>query len=137
MPPLPVGTLAALAKKDGGCGWHREAELGRYNRRHSGQPVSFMDRVRDAPTLLARLVGEIFSARGATLLLALHFTLPALGSVLGVLLYVLSPIDVIPDWSVVGLLDDFVVTLLMLIFVSRLYRGVITAALGPEHRHDD
>ena len=56
---------------------------------------------------------------------------------LGVLLYVLSPVDVIPDWSVVGLLDDFVVTLLMLIFVSRLYRGVITAALGPEHRHGD
>ena len=76
-------------------------------------------------------------ARSATLLLALHFTLPALGSVLGVLLYVLSPIDVIPDWSVVGLLDDFVVTLLMLIFVSRLYRGVITAALAAEHRHDD
>jgi RING finger protein 170 len=97
--------------------------IGQYNRRHGGLPISFADRVRDAPTLLWWLLEELFSPRGTALLLALHFSLPAVGSVLGMVCYVLSPVDLLPDWSVVGLADDVVVSLLLLIFISSLYRA--------------
>ena len=96
--------------------------IGQYNRRHGGLPISFWDRVRDTPTLLRWLVAELFSPRGTALLLALHFSLPAVGSVLSAAAYVLSPIDLLPDFSVIGLVDDVLVFLLLLIFISSLYR---------------
>ena len=96
--------------------------IGQYNRRHGGLPISFWDRVRDAPTLLRWLVAELFSPRGTALLLALHFSLPAVGSVLSAAAYVLSPIDLLPDFSMLGLVDDVLVFLLLLIFISSLYR---------------
>jgi uncharacterized membrane protein YkvA (DUF1232 family) len=71
------------------------------------------------------------AAPGASLLLAVHFTLPAIGSVAGALLYVLSPLDLIPDVSVIGLVDDIVVFLLLLVFISTLYRNAETGAETP------
>lgn len=110
--------------------------IGQYNRRHSGLPISFIDRIRDTPTLLGWLLAELFSPRGTALLLALHFTLPAVGSVASVAVYVLSPIDLVPDWSVIGLLDDVVVFLLLLVFISSLYR-TRQAAGAPGSAHYD
>ncbi len=110
--------------------------IGQYNRRHSGLPVSFLDRVRDTPTLLRWLLAELFSPRGTALLLALHFTLPAVGSVLGTAAYMLSPIDLLPDFSVIGLLDDAIVFLLLLVFISSLYRTRQAADESRSEHHD-
>jgi uncharacterized membrane protein YkvA (DUF1232 family) len=86
--------------------------------------------------LLRWLVAELFSPRGTALLLALHFSLPAVGSVLSAAAYVLSPIDLLPDFSMLGLVDDVLVFLLLLIFISSLYR---TRQAGEELRsgHQD
>ncbi len=110
--------------------------ISQYNRRHSGLPVRFLDRLRDTPTLLQWLLAELFSPRGTALLLALHFTLPAVGSVLGAVAYVLSPIDLLPDFSVIGLLDDVIVFLLLLVFISSLYRTQQAAEESRSAHHD-
>ena len=112
------------------------ASIGQYNRRHSGLPISLMERVRDTPTLLRWLLAELFSPRGTALLLALRFTLPAVGSVLSAAVYVLSPIDLLPDWSVIGLMDDVLVFLLLLVFISSLYRTQQAVEASNSAHHD-
>uniref|UniRef100_A0A8C1YF45 E3 ubiquitin-protein ligase RNF170 n=1 Tax=Cyprinus carpio TaxID=7962 RepID=A0A8C1YF45_CYPCA len=99
-----------------------------YNRRFSGQPRSLLDRLLDVPTLLRHAFREMFSVGG----LFWMFRIRILLCVLGALTYLASPLDFIPE-GVVGLLgfmDDFFVILLLFIYISIMYREVVTQRLA-------
>ncbi|XP_026099787.1 E3 ubiquitin-protein ligase RNF170 [Carassius auratus] len=99
-----------------------------YNLRFSGQPRSLLDRLLDVPTLLRHAFREMFSVGG----LFWMFRIRILLCVLGALTYLASPLDFIPE-GVVGLLgfmDDFFVILLLFIYISIMYREVVTQRLA-------
>ncbi|KAK7120007.1 hypothetical protein R3I93_023097 [Phoxinus phoxinus] len=103
-------------------------DINDYNRRFSGQPRSLLDRLRDVPTLLRHAFREVFSVGG----LFWMFRLRILLVLLGALVYLASPLDFIPEGVVglLGFLDDFFVILLLFIYISIMYREVVTQRLA-------
>ncbi|XP_031681907.1 E3 ubiquitin-protein ligase RNF170 isoform X2 [Oncorhynchus kisutch] len=103
-------------------------DLGDYNRRFSGQPRSLMDRLRDVPTLLRHLFREMFSVGG----LFWMFRIRVLLCLIGALTYLISPLDFIPEalFGLLGFLDDFFIILLLFIYISIMYREVVTQRLA-------
>ncbi|XP_077981589.1 E3 ubiquitin-protein ligase RNF170-like [Glandiceps talaboti] len=109
----------------------RESEEGRarlqdvydYNRRFSGEPRPIMDYIRDLPTLLRHAWGEFFSLGG----LVWMFRLRILLCLLAAILYFISPLDIIPEavFGILGFMDDLFVILLLLIYVSIIYRNIV------------
>lgn len=82
-----------------------------------------MDFLRDLPTLLRQLCSELFSVGGLVWVLRLRITL----CFFAVALYFISPLDIIPEsvFGFLGLLDDVLITLLVLVYVTEMYRRVI------------
>lgn len=103
-------------------------DLNDYNRRFSGQPRSLMDRLRDVPTLLRHAFREIFSMGG----LFWMFRIRILLCLVGALTYLVSPLDFIPEalFGLLGFMDDFFVILLLFIYISIMYREVVTQRLA-------
>ncbi|XP_051541269.1 E3 ubiquitin-protein ligase RNF170-like [Myxocyprinus asiaticus] len=104
------------------------SDINDYTRRFSGQPRSLLDRLRDVPTLLRHAFREMFSVGG----LFWMFRIRILLCLMGALTYLASPLDFIPE-GVVGLLgfmDDFFVILLLFIYISIMYREVVTQRLA-------
>lgn len=83
----------------------------------------FMDYIYDLPTLLRHIFQEFFSFSG----LVWMFRFRIFVCFVAALLYFISPLDIIPEavFGVLGLLDDVFVILLLAIYVSIIYRGVI------------
>lgn len=98
-----------------------------YNRRFSGQPRSLMDRLRDVPTLLRHAFREMFSMGG----LFWMFRIRILLCLVGALTYLASPLDFLPEalFGLLGFMDDFFVILLLFIYISIMYREVVTQRL--------
>ncbi|KAG8454882.1 hypothetical protein GDO86_001199 [Hymenochirus boettgeri] len=98
-----------------------------YNRRFSGQPRSLMDRIMDLPTLLRHAFREMFSVGGLFWMFRIRIVL----CLLGALFYLVSPLDIIPEavFGILGFLDDFFVLFLLLIYISIMYREVVTQRL--------
>ncbi|XP_062340342.1 E3 ubiquitin-protein ligase RNF170 [Osmerus eperlanus] len=98
-----------------------------YNRRFSGQPRSIMERLRDVPTLLRHAFREMFSMGG----LFWMFRIRILLCLVGALTYLVSPLDFIPEalFGLLGFMDDFFVILLLFIYISIMYREVVTQRL--------
>lgn len=113
-----------------------------YNQRMSGQwrPVSALPEspfscsiylypqlwsyLCDVPILLRHLWQELFSDRGPLLIRRLYLVYVA-----GLLLlYLLSPFDIIPEsvFGVIGLLDDLVLLLIAAVYIAFVYRAVLT-----------
>lgn len=92
-----------------------------YNRRFSGLPVSTWQRIRDAPILLRHLFSRLSDPRevvwllrtGRVIFLAFCF----------LVLYVLSPFDLIPEgmYGVLGLIDDILVIATGVLYISASY----------------
>lgn len=99
-----------------------------YNRRFSGQPRSVMDRLRDVPTLLRHAFREMFSVGG----LFWMFRIRILLCLVGALTYLVSPLDIIPEalFGLLGFMDDFFVILLLFVYISIMYREVVTQRLN-------
>ncbi|XP_027000256.1 E3 ubiquitin-protein ligase RNF170 [Tachysurus fulvidraco] len=99
-----------------------------YNRRFSGQPRSLLDRLRDVPTLLRHAFREMFSVGG----LFWMFRIRILLCLVGALTYLASPLDFIPEalFGLLGFMDDFFVILLLFIYISIMYREVVTQRLN-------
>ncbi|GLU06710.1 hypothetical protein SLE2022_237130 [Rubroshorea leprosula] len=95
-----------------------------YNRFFGGQASGLTQRLRDLPFLLRRLVREMIDPRRSLPLVirARVFIAMFLSAV-----YVLSPIDIIPEaiLGVVGLLDDLLIVLICFLHVAALYRSVL------------
>ncbi|PIK41504.1 hypothetical protein BSL78_21634 [Apostichopus japonicus] len=98
-------------------------DINNYNRRFSGESRPFMDYIYDLPTLLRHIFQEFFSFSG----LVWMFRFRIFVCFVAALLYFISPLDIIPEavFGVLGLLDDVFVILLLAIYVSIIYRGVI------------
>ncbi|CAL8276494.1 unnamed protein product [Merluccius merluccius] len=99
-----------------------------YNRRFSGQPRSLMDRLRDVPTLLRHAFRELFSMGG----LFWMFRIRILLCLVGALTYLVSPLDFLPEalFGLLGFMDDFLVILLLFVYISIMYREVVTQRLN-------
>ena len=77
----------------------------------------------DVPVLLRHLWEELFSERGPLLIRRLY-----LGYILLLLVvYLLSPFDLLPEsvFGLLGYIDDLMILLIALVYVTFLYRNVI------------
>ncbi|KAG2372175.1 uncharacterized protein HKW66_Vig0209570 [Vigna angularis] len=95
-----------------------------YNRVFGGQPSSFFQRVQDLPFLLHRLLREFLNPqRSLPLVIRARVFVAMIASVV----YILSPIDLIPEaiLGIVGLLDDVLIGLICFLHVAALYRSVL------------
>ena len=94
-----------------------------YNSRFSGEARPLSDHIRDTPVYLRRMVGEAVSSPGGLvrLLFRSHFIL----SVLGSLLYVFSPFDLLPElvFGVLGYVDDALILVAASVVLAGLYRA--------------
>ncbi|CAM9521894.1 unnamed protein product [Choristocarpus tenellus] len=103
----------------------------RFNSRHSEGGHSFWQMVEDAPLLLRRLLGELRAGNGRIFVVMLRQGV--LGyrilQLMAVVLYVISPVDVIPEAvvGVLGLMDDLLVLLVLLLYVTVVYRAVLVS----------
>ncbi|XP_014667062.1 PREDICTED: E3 ubiquitin-protein ligase RNF170-like isoform X2 [Priapulus caudatus] len=95
-------------------------DINGYNRRYSGEPRSVLDYLYDLPTLLRHAVSEFFSVGG----LMAMFRLRLLLCFFAALLYLISPLDILPEavFGILGLIDDVFVLLLLAVYVSIIYR---------------
>ncbi|XP_026195670.1 E3 ubiquitin-protein ligase RNF170-like [Anabas testudineus] len=98
-----------------------------YNRRFSGQPRSYMDSLRDVPTLLRHAFREMFFVGGLFWL----FRIRILFCLVGAIIYLASPFDILPEvlFGPLGFMDDFFVILLLFVYISIIYREVVTERL--------
>lgn len=82
-----------------------------------------MDHIRDMPALLRHLFREFFSARGIFLLWRIRIVILLLLA----LLYLLSPLDIIPEhiFGILGFLDDILIILSVFFVVSIIYRAAV------------
>ncbi|XP_061732675.1 E3 ubiquitin-protein ligase RNF170 [Nerophis ophidion] len=103
-------------------------DINDYNRRFSDQPRSLMDRLRDVPTLLRHAFREMFSMGGLFWMFRIRIIL----CLVGALTYLASPLDILPEalFGLLGFMDDFFVILLFFIYISIMYREVVTQRLN-------
>nr|XP_039261518.1 E3 ubiquitin-protein ligase RNF170-like [Styela clava] len=96
-----------------------------YNRRFSGQPRPILDYIRDIPALMRHLWSEFFSMGGLVFMFRVRIVLCAIA----ILLYLISPLDFLPEavFGIIGLLDDVFVLMLVLIYMTVIYRNVVAA----------
>ncbi|VDD83380.1 unnamed protein product [Mesocestoides corti] len=102
-----------------------ESQIALFNRRYSGNPVSFLDQLRDLPALMRYGVRALLDGDGISCLLRLRLIVLSLF----VFFYVVSPLDIFPE-SVVGafgLLDDCLVCVVFFIYMAALFRGRLAA----------
>lgn len=77
----------------------------------------------DVPTLLRHLWHDLFTVRGLILINKLHL----LFIVVFLLIYFLSPLDLVPEGvvGVLGLVDDFIILIGALVYITLMYRAVV------------
>lgn len=109
-------------------------EINSYNRRYSGEPRQFWETVRELPILFRHLVSEIFSEGGFLYLYRLRVSLLVIGCVI----YLLSPLDIIPEaaFGILGLVDDMLVLLVVSVFLTNVYRNYIADGGNIFGRHN-
>nr|XP_042908896.1 E3 ubiquitin-protein ligase RNF170 isoform X2 [Parasteatoda tepidariorum] len=95
-------------------------EVNDYNRRYSGEPRPWLDYLWDLPTLLRHAGSEFFSFGGIMYMFRLRILLCFVAAIM----YLISPLDMIPEavFGILGLLDDMFVLLLVAIYVTVIYR---------------
>lgn len=82
----------------------------------------------DLPTLLRHAFREMFSVGGLFWMFRIRIIL----CLMGAFFYLISPLDFVPEalFGILGFLDDFFVIFLLLIYISIMYREVITQRLN-------
>ena len=97
-----------------------ENQIRAYNRRFSGEPRTVWEYLMDFPVLARHLLRELFTVQG----LVWMFRARVLLYLSLVVLYLISPLDLIPESvaGIVGLLDDIVIVLVVCVYVTVLYR---------------
>nr|XP_044987167.1 E3 ubiquitin-protein ligase RNF170 isoform X2 [Jaculus jaculus] len=88
---------------------------------------TIMERIMDLPTLLRHAFRELFSVGGLFWMFRIRIIL----CLMGAFFYLISPLDFVPEalFGILGFLDDFFVIFLLLIYISIMYREVITQRL--------
>jgi len=100
-----------------------EKNIRDYNKRFSGQPRPVMDYLYDLPALLRHLLKEFFSVGGLVIMFRARIVL----CVVAIVVYLVSPLDILPEavLGILGLLDDLFVLLLVLVYMTIIYRQVV------------
>nr|CAB3265636.1 E3 ubiquitin-protein ligase RNF170 [Phallusia mammillata] len=102
-------------------------EIGRsindYNRRFSGQPRPIFDYIWDLPAILRHLWRELFSVGGLVFMFRARIFL----CIAAIIVYLISPLDIIPEamFGFIGLLDDLFILLLVLVYMTIIYRQIV------------
>lgn len=90
-----------------------------YNKRFSGQRT-LIDIIRDIPCLFGRIINEFRTPEGFMRILRI---LRLNTMLIGLILYILSPIDLIPEYifGIFGIIDDVIVFLTLIFLFSMAY----------------
>lgn len=82
-----------------------------------------MDYLYDLPALLRHLLREFFSVGGLVIMFRARIVL----CVVAIIVYLVSPLDILPEavLGLLGLLDDLFVLLLVLVYMTIIYRQVV------------
>ena len=82
-----------------------------------------MDYLYDLPALLRHLLKEFFSVGGLVIMFRARIVL----CVVAIVVYLVSPLDILPEavLGILGLLDDLFVLLLVLVYMTIIYRQVV------------
>ncbi|XP_062092691.1 uncharacterized protein LOC133798432 [Humulus lupulus] len=96
----------------------------RYNRSFAGHTRGLFQRLQDLPFFIRRLLRELMDPQ-RSLPLVIRARIYIAMAMSGV--YVLSPIDIIPEGvlGIVGLLDDLLIVLIFFFHVAAIYRSVL------------
>lgn len=97
------------------------SDINVYNRRFSGVPRSTWETVMDLPVLLRRLYEDFMSPQGG---IPLRARIRIVAAFTAGVVYLISPLDLIPESvvGVVGLTDDGLVLILVLMYGAAVYR---------------
>jgi RING finger protein 170 len=119
---LPLFSMAAEKRRSNANNQLFEL-IDAYNRRFSGLPRSLWDQLQEIPLLLRHLLNELFTFNNMEIWFRLRFGFLFLIS----LMYFLSPLDIIPEalFGLLGYLDDFLVLIIMALYICSIYRQVI------------
>ncbi|XP_043707983.1 E3 ubiquitin-protein ligase RNF170-like isoform X1 [Telopea speciosissima] len=101
----------------------------RYNRSFGGGTNGLIQKLQDLPFFLRRLLRELVDPQRS---LPLFFRLRMLLAMLGSAIYILSPIDIIPEGVVglIGILDDLVIALIFFLHIAAMYRTALLSRHG-------
>nr|ADV02777.1 C3HC4-type zinc RING finger family protein [Ipomoea batatas]GMD51020.1 E3 ubiquitin-protein ligase RNF170-like [Ipomoea batatas] len=100
-----------------------------YNRLFGQHSTGLLQKLQDLPFLLRRLLREITDPqRSLPFVIRARVYLAAFLSVL----YVLSPIDIIPEGflGIIGFLDDLIIVFICFLHVAALYRSLLVFRHG-------
>ncbi|KAK1276402.1 hypothetical protein QJS04_geneDACA001840 [Acorus gramineus] len=101
----------------------------KYNRLFGGGSHSLFQRLQDLPFLIRRLLRELIDPQRS---LPLVIRARVLFAMVLSAVYVLSPIDILPEavLGVVGFVDDFLVVLVVFLHLAAIYRSVLVYRHG-------
>lgn len=99
------------------------ADLDLFNRWYSGQSIPLWQRLRDLPHLFSASIQLLLTGEATPMLLRSRLVLLSLC----VILYIISPLDVIPEMvtGLFGLLDDLLVFFLFGAHLYAIYRATV------------
>ncbi|XP_030951636.1 E3 ubiquitin-protein ligase RNF170-like [Quercus lobata] len=129
--PLCRRQITLLVPGEASLRRHRDPEVAEilrkvetYNRRFGGRSNGLIQRMQDLPFLLRRLLRELMDPqRSLPLVIRARVYIAMILSAV----YVLSPVDIIPEGivGIVGLLDDLLIVLICFLHVAAIYRSVL------------
>ncbi|KAF6147809.1 hypothetical protein GIB67_014389 [Kingdonia uniflora] len=101
----------------------------RYNRRFGGGTSSLSQRLQDLPFFLRRLLRELMDPQRS---LPLVFRARMFFAMLLSVIYILSPIDIIPEGilGIIGILDDILIALIFFLHIAAIYRTTLLSRHG-------
>ncbi|XP_020680818.1 E3 ubiquitin-protein ligase RNF170-like isoform X1 [Dendrobium catenatum] len=103
----------------------------KYNRSFGGGSHSIMQRLRDLPFFTRRLLRELMDPQRS---LPLVFRARMIFAIVPTILYVLSPIDILPEgvFGLVGFIDDLLILLIAFLHLAALYRSILLYRHGGQ-----
>ncbi|XP_078441361.1 uncharacterized protein LOC144711291 isoform X2 [Wolffia australiana] len=99
-------------------------QVQRYNRLFGNAPSGFIQRIQDVPFFLQRLARELMEpSRSIPAMIRMRIIVELVLS----MLYILSPIDIIPEGvlGIIGIVDDMFILFIAFLHLSALYRSVL------------
>lgn len=103
------------------------ARVRQYNRLFSDEPRSWRNALLDAPVLLTRFWNQL--SRGPANVVPVLCSLRVAAFFIVSILYILSPLDIIPEavFGAFGLVDDVLVLGIFLLYLASAYRRSVLA----------
>lgn len=96
-----------------------------------------MEYIQDLPVLLRHAISDLFSLHGMVAMFRIRIVV----CLLLVVLYILSPLDIIPEmmFGFLGWLDDLFIMIIVAIYISVIYRTYLSQPVDNTlaHPHTD